>query len=436
MTEMELFTQSNKSQIVNLVVVAVLGLLTVVSLGRSIHFTFFTPIGGIDFHSYWYAGLFIRQRTDPFAAYLSGQEPDSPVDFIGNGAKIAAPPRGGPLATVPANTAPIVLLLSLFSWLPWSVAKTTWYIFNFLLVLILPWLTIRWLPRPNNLGIMPVTLFFLSFYALKGTRAALGTGQTTLLVLTLMLLCLLTWERSWLLAGLFLGIALSKYSIALPLFLYALFRRKYRVMVVAVLVQLLSLLILSAITGSRPFSIVQSNYQIMQRHINFPGIYLAELFDHGSTMRLIAPVVLTVLMLVYLVWYTYRQPRSTRFAAESSFRGRHMMAAFALWTLLVAYHRPYDGVLVIFFMAIVLYGFSNTDSWQISPRQQSGLGWFVVIAITMLIVPYEQIGSFLPPTLADSLLDFIAKGVVVTLVAMLAVTLWLMARARTEALGS
>ncbi len=388
-----------------------------------------TPYGGIDFHSYWYAGLFVRQQTDPFAAYLSGKEPDLAIKFIGGDNETPVPPRGGPLATTPANTTPIVLLLTIFSWLPWPVAKSTWYIFNLLLVLILPWLAIRWLPRSNNLSIFAVTLFFLAFYALKGTRAALGTGQTTLLVLTLMLLCLLTWERSWLLAGLFLGVALSKYSIALPLLLYALYRRKFKVVAVALLVQLLSLALLSALTGSGPLAILQSNYKIMQIHTNLPGIYLAELFDHGSAMRLIAPVAMSALMLAYLVWTTNRQPRPARSAAGESFRDRHLMAAFALWTLLVAYHRPYDGVLVIFFMAIVLYGFSEADSWRLRPSQRRGLGWFVVFAMVMLIVPYEQIGEFLPVTLGDNVLVFFAKGVVVMLVAMLVVALWLMARA-------
>jgi hypothetical protein len=108
------------------------------------------------------------------------------------------------------------------------------------------------------------------------------------------------------------------------------------------------------------------------------------------------------------------------------------MAALALWTLLVAYHRPYDGVLVIFFMAIVLYGFSEADSWQIRPRQRRSLAWFVVFAMGMLIVPYEQINSFLPVTLGHSVLAFFAKGVVVTLVAMLVITLWLMVRTGRE----
>jgi hypothetical protein len=406
--------------------------LVLVSLGRSVQFNFLTPYGGIDFHSYWYAGLFVRQQSDPYAAYMSGKEPDIPIEFINGQTETATLPRSGPLATTPANTTPIVVLLTAFSWLPWSVAKSTWFFFNLLLVLILPWLAIRWLPRPNSLSALAVTLFSLAFYALKGTRAALGTGQTTLLVLTLMLLCLLTWERSWPLAGLFFGVALSKYSIALPLFLYAFYRRKFKVMAMAVLVQLSSLYLLSVLTGSRPLSILQSNYKIMQIHANMPGIYLAELFDHGSAMRLIAPVVLTALMLAYLAWTTYRQPRPARSAAGSSFRNRHLMAALALWTLLVAYHRPYDGVLVIFFMAIILYGFSEADSWQIRPRQRRSLAWFVVFAMGMLIVPYEQINSFLPVTLGHSVLAFFAKGVVVTLVAMLVITLWLMVRTGRE----
>ena len=422
--------QSKRARLLGLVGVAILAILALVSLGRSVQFAFLTPYGGIDFHSYWYSGLFVRQQTDPFAAYLSGKEPDSPVTFIGG--QGAAPPRSGPLATTPANTTPIVLLLTPFSWLPWPVANAIWYIFNLMLVLILPWLAIRWLPPMKNLGIITTALFFLAFYALKGTRAALGTGQTTLVVLTLMLLSMLIWNRSWLVSGLFLGVALSKYSIALPLFLYALYKRKFKVVVVAVLVQLFSLFLLSTWTGSDPLSILQSNYQIMKRHSNMPGIYLAELFDPGSGLRLAAPVVLTVLFLAYLIWYSYRRLRPARSTSARSFFDRHLMAALALWTLLVAYHRPYDGVLIIFFMAVVYFGFSEIGAWQLTPRQRGGLSLFVVFALAMLIVPYEQINDFLPVSFSETLLDFTAELVVLTLGGMLAVTLWLMGRVGTK----
>ena len=46
----------------------------------------------------------------------------------------------------------------------------------------------------------------------------------------------------------------------------------------------------------------------------------------------------------------------------------------------------------------------------------------------MLIVPYEQIGSLIAWDFVDSLLDVIARGVTVALVAMLGVTLWLLRR--------
>ncbi|WP_298820492.1 hypothetical protein, partial [uncultured Chloroflexus sp.] len=33
------------------------------------------PSGSTDFHSYWYSGHFVRQGTNPYAAYFARQQP-------------------------------------------------------------------------------------------------------------------------------------------------------------------------------------------------------------------------------------------------------------------------------------------------------------------------------------------------------------------------
>jgi hypothetical protein len=67
-----------------------------------------------------------------------------------------------------------------------------------------------------------------AFYGFVGTRVSVGTGQTTLFVFALMLGALLTMSKNWFASGIMLGFALSKYSVALPVFLFMLYEQKYR----------------------------------------------------------------------------------------------------------------------------------------------------------------------------------------------------------------
>ena len=399
--------------------ISILSLLVLVSIGRAIHFTFFTVSGGVDFHSYWFSGLFVRQNSDPYAAYLSNQTPELPIAFITGDVEFDSI-RNPNLEHTPANTAPMVLLLSLFSWFPWQTAKAIWFSFNLVLIFLLPILVIRYLTPTPQIPPKIVLLTCLIFYALKGTRAALGTGQTTIFVLTLMILALAIKEKSWLVSGLFLGIALSKYSIALPVFLFFLYKRQFKILGVSLLVQLMGVFIISWIGDSTPVSVIQSYYEIMLLHVDYPGIHLGELFSPNSNMRISGPIVLTITV-ASLFGYQYLRNRAI---VSDKFSDLHVLSILSLWTLLVAYHRPYDGIMIIFFIVMIMYGLSQTDRWHLSAISRVGLIVYFSTAMLLLILPYEQISSLIPWPGIQTILELIAKTVILALVSMLGITFW------------
>jgi hypothetical protein len=417
----------NKNSLLTVFLVIILSSLILVSIGRTVHFTFFTKSGGIDFHSYWFSGLFIHQNSDPYAAFLSGQTPNLPITFITGEIEFDSI-RNPNLAHTPANTAPMVLLLSLFSWLPWQTAKTIWFFLNLFLILLLPLLVIRYLTPIPRMPRKLVLLTCLIVYALKGTRAALGTGQTTILVLTLMVLAFAINKKSWLVSGLLLGIALSKYSVALPVFLFFLYKRQFKILGVSLLIQLIGVFIISWIGNSPPLSVMQSYYKIMLVHINLPGIHLGDLFPPDSSMRIIGPFILTIVVAGIFI---YQQLRN-RDIVSDKFIDLHTLAILSLWTLLVAYHRPYDGIMIIFFIVLIMHGLSKTNRWQLSTVSRIGLIVYFSTAMLMLILPYEQIGSLIPWKGVQAILEFIAKTVILTLVSMLGVTFWFRQKAYDE----
>ena len=84
--------------------------------------------GAFDFHSYWYAGHFVRQGSDPYEAYLQGLALDVPVSYWDAEPTTSLPIAQPDLAIVPAKTAPMVLLLTPFSYVSWGLAKVLWLI--------------------------------------------------------------------------------------------------------------------------------------------------------------------------------------------------------------------------------------------------------------------------------------------------------------------
>lgn len=410
--------------------IILLTLLVLSSIGRVVYSIIFTNETGDDFHSYWYSGLFIRQNTDPFVAYLAHKTPQLPISHLTGQTTDFS--QTADLQHTPANTAPVVLLLSLFSWLPWQSAKIIWFLINLILLILIPLLLIYFLtPHPP----MPKTAVLIScliFYALMATRPALATGQTTILVLTFIIFSLIFEEKSWLVAGIFLGLALSKYSITLPIFLYFLGKKQFKILATSLVIQFLGILIISGISSSTLWSIIQSYYQIMLVHINQSGIHLAELFATNSVMRTVGPILLTVIVIaLFLRQYLHHQSNLTTVRSDK-FINLHILAILSLWTLLVAYHRAYDGLILIFFIVMIMYGLTWPERWQLSANQRTSVGVYFAGAMIILFMPYNIISALIPGQIIQYLLWGMVKIVILTLVSMLGVTFWLWKKASDE----
>lgn len=119
----------------------------------------------------------------------------------------------------------MLLLLSPLATLSWANAKLAFLCINILLMLLTAILIVRRIPFADvQLAAIDELFIFLIYIDLSATRIAVENGQTTLLVFLLMLVAVLYAPRDWRISGLALGLALSKYSLSLPIFLFLLGR--------------------------------------------------------------------------------------------------------------------------------------------------------------------------------------------------------------------
>jgi hypothetical protein len=385
--------------------------------------------GGTDIHSYWYAGLFVRQRMDPYAAYFANARPNAPVQHLDGLSTAESLQRYASILTnVPANTAPVVLLLTILSFFTWQSAKTIWLICNLGMMLSIPWLLWRYI-KPSELHTTPVVKLVLAliFYGLLATRNSIGNGQTTIFVVFLMLLSLVMADgKRDVLGGLLLGIALSKYSVALPVFLLMVYRRNVKVVTIALITQVVGAVILSSICRTPLTGIINDYLQMMLYHSELEGIHLASYMPVGVIYTLIGALLVVVIMLGTL-WSVFAdgQPQT---AQDKRLLEIHFLAAFTLAALLGVYHKNYDVLIAIAALALFLLVLMHPPVWNLTPQQIRLITVVWVGAVLVFSVPGESVTRFLPTSLSSVWLGLLRPIATSTIAILLLLSIWLTRR--------
>lgn len=355
------------------------------------------PSGSRDFHPFWYAGHFIHEERDPYAAYLAGEQPSLPIRYL-DGIVMNQPVLHEELSLIPTNTPVMLLFLSLFSKFSWGIAKWLFLFFNLVVMLLTGWLALWKIPFGGvKLARLDQLFLFLLYFDFSATRIALENGQTTLIVFLLMLVALYYAERSWLLAGSALGIALSKYSLSLPIFLFFLYKKDFKVLLLAITVQGLGLLGLAAITKNNPLKIIQENALILTEVSGQPGVHLSHFVELFTNIRLLTVTpVLIMTLLVFVPILRWLRKKRNGASASQDLVDLHLITILFIWTLLVGYHRLYDTLILIVFVTLVFKGLAYPNVWKWSDGGRKNLLLFAAALSVFMVLPARIVDVVLP----------------------------------------
>lgn len=385
------------------------------------------PLGARDFHQFWYAGHFILQGQDPYEAFFAKEPPDLPIQYL-DGVTVDQYPVAQPeLEITPSNTPTMLLLLAPFAFFSWGDAKSAFMLINLVLMLVTGWLVIRRLPFAGiRLAPIEEVFLFLVYFDFSATRIAIENGQTTLFVFMLMILALLYADRSWLKSGLALGVALSKYSLSLPVFLFLLYKRKFKILLVSVVVQILGVLGIAAISGNSPVTIVTENIQLFFRLFDQPGVHLSRWFEFISDnhfVSVIPALVMTALVFIPILFWTRSRPFYST-TGKQEVIDFHILTILFIWVILVAYHRLYDTLILLTFIVLVFKGLAAPNIWRLTRFGKAALFAFMAVLPLVLILPARIVDRFLPEyygTISDAVTTTI-------LLIMLAISMFLLRR--------
>jgi hypothetical protein len=384
------------------------------------------PSSASDFHAYWYAGHFLIQGRDPYQAYINGEQPSLPVRYWDGAITRQYPVAQPGLAMAPAYTPAVLFPLILFSHFSWRIAKWSFLLVNLILMFLTGWLVLRRVPFGGiRLSPLDELLVFLLFVDLSATRIAIENGQITLLVFALMLITLLTADFAWPVAGIALGFALSKYSLALPMFLFMLYKRQYRVIFMAVLIQILGVLGLAAMSKQSPVMVILENVQLFLQHFNQPGIQLSRWLTFPSQNRFTSLIpALGLTILVFLPLYFWLRNRSQAAARQVEIVDFHFLTILFIWTMLLGYHRLYDTLILVFFIVLVFKGSVAPGIWDFASRERTALWTLMLLLPPILILP-SRLVDLLLPFYYGRVSDLITS---ILLVIMLAISMFLLWR--------
>lgn len=403
---------------------------------------------GVDLHAYWYAGHFIRQGNNPYFAMASDPTPDYwnpkilgsgepteqefdqhaphvPVGYI-DGKQTLRQPVAQSLIMPPVMTAPITLLLSLTSWISWPTARFIWMVINICLALMIPWIAIKLLPDSNLLDLVDKLLIAFIFYNLYGLRISIAVGQQTLLILFFLLEAMLFSKKNWLLAGIFLGLGLSKYSIALPVFLIILFMRQYKIIMISFAIQLLGILVLSFTQGGSPILTLFAYIKFALFYSSQFGIHIAARLPNNQLLSIIINMILVIFSVSVLILWFYRYKISWNKIGLFSETSLMILSILTLLTLLITYHRVHDIPILIYYLITVYSILLLPDKMLPNPCLRIAAILFYPATIAILIFPTftAQISNLLHmPTIIYQWLSIVENIITITLVALLGFSL-------------
>jgi hypothetical protein len=344
--------------------------------------------GGNDLYTYWYAGLHIRQGTDPYRAFLDGVDPNLPIRFLDGEVADKRQIIRPELQPAPGLTFPLIFLLTPFAWFSFQTAKIGWFILLMLMNLLIPGLLFLALFKRKYIPKLSYLVMLAIFMGFSSTRYASISGQPSILVIALMLLAWIWAKDRPYLAGILLGIALSKYSLALGFWTYfTFFEWRPRLSLTTAGVQIVGLVGLAGLGDISILQAIDGYIQLFLHHAPMEGIQLTSLLPEISAYSPPLAIGLTLITGIPLLALRRRIALDTVPLESQLILRSSLLTVLTFWSLMVAYHRAYDLQVFIIALGSALLIWQDTNQKQMSKGIVLVCGLYVAFSILILSLP-------------------------------------------------
>ena len=317
---------------------------------------------GLDLYQFWSGSKFLLEGKNPYYELFMQRtlEYQHDTDYHQQGPHNQAMDRSRKVHLVPAS-APVFLLLAPLSFLPWVSATLAWLLVNMALGVFFVWIILKCIGKKVSSldGLLLLSLFF----CLISTRQVFELGQTSLIVAVFMWLSFMVLSRSQILSGILLGIAFSKFTLALPMVFYFAYKKKIWALLFCCITQMVGLLILCVATQTNPAITVKdylAGSRLVLNQTKSFAVHLSAL-PWGSISSILGWII-TAATIAFPCWFRFRSFSVPSDAYSEKFIALILLSIFSFWSLLVLYHGWQDMVITLPFIALVLFGLNVHDS--------------------------------------------------------------------------
>jgi hypothetical protein len=307
-----------------------------------------------------------------------------------------------------------IVLLSPLGVLSSAVAVPLWASVNLCLALIAPYLAARFY-RPHA-PFRVILLPILMFLCWGGVRTLL---QFSLLALTLSMAALSLADRKPLASGAVLGCALLKPQVALPVFCWALFTRRWKLAITSIGVVAIGFMAFCLWTGADPVFVVRRYGDILAGYYS-GDTHLAGLSELRPAIRVLVRGASDIDAVAGSIAIGLFMGICVAGFQEGSVRPRVLYAApplVACWSLLTFYHLTYGFVILL--PVMMMLAFNDTER---SPLR-TWLFWILQIGM-MIDLPGLARLTGLSNTALGMMLSHVDRVLMVGLFAGLAALAW------------
>lgn len=301
------------------IVLSILTFLALISVFRGVQNAVREGRSG-DFQ--WQPVKTLLEKRSPFTDYLKYLKGES---------------KEKPFILVQTPNYPITgyVFLLPYGMLNWKTAKWAWALSN----LIFSYILLRGLfdlfPLKTNRDIiLCVSLFFISL----PYRNLIGNGQHGLFSLAFFMLALIFVNRNALLSGIFLSISWFKFTLTLPLSMFFIYKKQFKPLLYALMIQFGLLVMVSVWTGINPWDLVKQNIEAMLHLANSGRFDLMNVVTRTGLPGSIG-FTLVLFLVIGIIFRMHSMPHGSDLK---------ILSFLSLLSFAIFFHHWYDFVVLIF----------------------------------------------------------------------------------------
>ena len=335
------------------IVLAFFMLMAVISVAQGVH-----NAVGILHGSYDDSALLLRLRLNPYDESLNPQgisEQLGLFDFYDK---------------VEANQFPSMLAILIpLTFLEPTTANITWMIINLILTVVIILLSCKLFF--NKMDTKVLIILACAMLAGTGWRNSIGNGQHTIFSVAFFLIAFWLSERkSCILSGVALAVSYLKYTLTVPLTLYFIYKKRYKEVLVSVIIHLLGTILCALWLNESLINMVKKPLEIAASLSSEGYIDFSSIFHLSSGVGMLVAISFCLALFGLAV-----------FGEETKYGGNLLFAILSYVALIIIYHRIYDFFIFMIPMGIFVYEWLESRTNAVNSQRENGINMIISVLI-------------------------------------------------------